>query len=627
MCVVLRISIGLANEVDDIGVELSFASLFAFVAIDDLVDAGLGRVKKVFLHGVVEKLSTVVDEKTEVFDIAKVVEERLIEFTDGIVGGEKAVDFADDVVVTIAGAEFGDGLLLAEGALLTVELLSGARNARVAASGTVARGTTGWATRARAAATVATVGASRTMIVAGVTGAIVSSNDGLDGSLSFFNFLLSDIRILAIEDIVVVAFAENLVKRSIRIHILETDFGEDIEKAGNSFEGVVLLVFEDVWRHATVEGADQFRGGFGQNFALEELFAFFEGNAGVIGIINFEPSAVVLFAEAAEELAVDIAIVHDVGVWEVILKSTDAIAFFVVEIVFEHFREVFLEELVIGTGEELGPSVESIAIADVDGAGLRGDTEALEVGNVILANAGDVAHVGLSGNHRGDFSSVFLVFAGKHGSGDGAMITAENTGFVFVVGVDTDFGEIAAVDRIADEDIVGEKFLHIAGVIFVDALNKTVFIIGDIKEADFLIFITFDRTKSVVFGFGDFVTGVLVDADVILPWVVVFDTFFEAVLVVFDDVAVLVESVAVVVHAGFVEDHGAELRFLDAELIDDDTSFAAAALLNLGIANNHLAHDGRFTGVTKATGSTFDEAVELSGVGFVLDSGFHVLVE
>lgn len=263
------VSIGLANEIDDIGVELSFASLFAFVAIDDLVDAGLGRVKKVFLHGVVEKLSTVVDEKTEVFDIAKVVEERLIEFTDGIVGGEKAVDFADDVVVTIAGAEFGDGLLLAEGALLTVELLSGARNARVAASGTVARGTTGWATRARAATTVATVRASRTIIVAGVTGAIVSSNDGLDGSLSLADFLLGDVRILAIKDIVVVAFAEDLVKRSIRVHILETDFGEDIEKAGNSFESVVLLVFEDVWRHAAVEGADQFCGGFGQNLSLE----------------------------------------------------------------------------------------------------------------------------------------------------------------------------------------------------------------------------------------------------------------------------------------------------------------------------------------------------------------------
>lgn len=45
---------------------------------------------------------------------------------------------------------------------------------------------------------------------------------------------------------------------------------------------------------------------------------------------------------------------------------------------------------------------------------------------------------------------------------------------------------------------------------------------------------------------------------------------------VFDDLTVFIGSKTVVGHAGFIIDHGTELRLFDAKFVDDDASFAAA---------------------------------------------------
>ncbi len=102
------------------------------------------------------------------------------------------------------------------------------------------------------------------------------------------------------------------------------------------------------------------------------------------------------------------------------------------------------------------------------------------------------------------------------------MIAAQNTGLFFWSMLDADLCEIAAVDWVADIDIVCEQLFHIASIIFVNALNKFIIVVGNIEVPDAFIGSFFVCGKSVVFGASEFFATVFVDPDIILPFVIVF---------------------------------------------------------------------------------------------------------
>ena len=254
----------------------------------------------------------------------------------------------------------------------------------------------------------------------------------------------------------------------------------------------------------------------------------------------------------------------------------------------------------------------------------------------------------MGSKHGGKFTGVFGVFALLEGAGDSAMVAAKFTSLINIVNFgpvnvrifqletsnfaigefETDFGSVAAVDRIANRNVFAQHLLHVAGIIIIDSLDDIAIIVFDIHVFDFLIFPALGGAESIVFFLGDFGVGFLVDANVLTPFAVfVGHALFVTVLRIFNYLAVFVFFKTIIINTGFVENHTAVVTFVDAEFSSNNTSFGAAAFLDFGTAFDNLAHDCRFAGVAKFTSRTSDETVEFVRITILVFGGAKVAAE
>ncbi len=225
--------------------------------------------------------------------------------------------------------------------------------------------------------------------------------------------VLEDARIVTGKEVLVFgASAKDVFEAGAWIHVFGTNVGEGVDEFLESFERIWLLVFEDAWRHTTIHHASKFDGSLWQDIVFNVILAVFESG---FTSANFLPDGTTIFvltkAEALKGLAIDVAIVHNIRIWEEEFEGADAIAIVVEELFVIDFLEVLLEELVIDTREKHAPGINSVAIVLEEWASFGGDAEALEVSDIILADRCDVTHIGLGGDHWRNFSSVFFVLA------------------------------------------------------------------------------------------------------------------------------------------------------------------------------------------------------------------------
>ena len=595
----------LVDEVEDGLVECLEASAHLVILVSDLVDAlggGSGAVA----------IAVLLDELLEVVEVGgegRVVGEEIGEGGGGsVVVLGKGEDFVDGVAKVLGAAQIIIIALAAEAGGELGEGFAGVLEKIADGSGIRLRILAALAARRRG------VGGLRGIGGVGGVGVLVV----LDGGFGFGEFATQDAGVGSLENVEVGIGVEFGVERNLGINILETNIAESGDKVAKGFEAVGLHVVENVRGDVAVNHARELGRSLGKHIVLEEVLLVFDGNRGVVAV-DFLPVRIAVLvmseAHAVEEFAVDVAVVGDIGVGENILK---AVAFFGA----------------VEAAEHANPAVDSVGVVLEEGARLGSFGEAVEVGDVVLADGVDIAVVGLGGKHRSDFGGVLFVFGGEHGGSDGAVVATEEAGVVMTlieggsVGVaDAERGEVAAVDGVTDGDIATDELLHIASFVRVNARDGIAVVVFDVKVADAAVFLALFGREAVVFVGGDFAVGLLVDANEVGPRTVLFP-LYELIVDVLDGVVLVVDFEAVIADFGLVEDHGAGGGFVEAELGHNNVSFAAAASFDFGTLGDNLAEDGGFADVvSEATRGAKDEAVELVGVLVAVGAGLDVLRE
>ena len=300
----------------------------------------------------------------------------------------------------------------------------------------------------------------------------------------------------------------------------------------------------------------------------------------------------------------------------------------------EEIFKAFAFGVASDAAQHLNPAVDSVGVVLEEGTRLSGLGEAVKIGNVVLANSGDVAMVSLGGEHRGDFGGVFFILGFQHSARDGAVVFAEQTSAVVFgvvsrsVGIGNTIGNVvAAVDGVADGDVAADEFFHITRLVRVDTRNGVAVVVHDVKVADTGVVFAFLGGELVVFVGGNFAVGFLVDTDELIPLTVLL-AGLNAVVRIFNGFAVFVGLKAIVINASAVKNHSARGGFVNAELGHNDVGFTAAASFNFGALGDDLAEDGGLADVvSETTRGAKDEAVELVRLLVAVGAGREVFIE
>ena len=423
---------------------------------------------------------------------------------------------------------------------------------------------------------------------------------------------------MGFEDGIVGIGVELVGKINVVIHVLKADGGESGDQFAQSFHTVGFHIIQDGRGDVAVDHTSELNSSFGDDGVLDKVLLVFKGERRIIAINGFPDGVavgVISEAHTFKVKAVDVAIIGNIFIGEEIFK---AFAFGVASDAAQH----------------LNPAVDSVGVVLEEGTRLSGLGEAVKVGDVVLANSGDVAVVGLGSEHGGDFGGVFFILGFQHSARDGAVVFAKQASAVVFgvisrsVGVGNAIGNVvAAVDGVTDGDVAADELFHITGLVRVNTRNGVAVVIHDVKVADTGVVFAFLGGELVVFVGGNFAVGFLVDTDELIPLTVLL-AGLNAVVSIFNGFAVFVGLKAIIINAGAVKNHSARGGFVNAELGHNDVGFTAAASFNFGALGDDLTEDGGFADVvSETTRGAKDEAVELVGLLVAVGAGREVFIE